>query len=289
MRRTRFTFIAATATGDFANPNIQNLSGNYTGSATVGDLIVPGTLALTAEGDLTTGNLSAGTSLVLYATGNLSVPNITLTDPTGAASFDTTGVANFTGTVSSPTIYVTSGDINIASGASLGVLGVTQNLSFSAVTDQPVYIGAGLQPPAGAYVLNENGDIHASQITVSSFSPTNASTPDIYIGDVNIDGSQTPGGGTSSIIVSSFSGSVKILGTVHDQNAGASDSITFVTGNAFEVNTDTGRLAITDPSGNLTGSLVFESPNVWVADGSILQQLEADPNFCRTRQRAFVH
>ena len=52
-----------------------------------------------------------------------------------------------------------------------------------------------------------------------------------------------------------------------------------MTGNALEVNTDTGSIAITDPSSKITGSLTFESPNVWVADGSILSQLESNPNY----------
>ena len=46
------------------------------------------------------------------------------------------GAANFYGTVSAPDITVTSGDINVAEGAQLGVWGVTDNLTFNAVTDR---------------------------------------------------------------------------------------------------------------------------------------------------------
>jgi len=48
------------------------------------------------------------------------------------------GLADFQGTVASPTIAVTSSDINIADGAGLGVNGVTSLITFNAVSEPEV-------------------------------------------------------------------------------------------------------------------------------------------------------
>jgi hypothetical protein len=262
-----------------ASPDIVNLTVGFSGVATVGDLTAPGTLDISAEGNLTTGDLSAGTELIAYSSGNLAVGNATLTGSSGSASFDAQGTATFNGIVSAPNIYVTSADIDVVSGAWLGVQGVTKSLVLTAVTNLPVYLGNGMETQSGAYVLNEDGDIHAKRIVIQSVSASDGPSPDIYIGDVKIDGSQTSGGGTSSVIVDSYNGSIKLLGNVSYINAGPSDSLTLDSGKAVEVDTDTASYVMTGPSGNLAGSLIFDTPNAWITSGAILQQLEQNPNF----------
>jgi filamentous hemagglutinin family protein len=262
-----------------AQPDITNLIGEFTGDYTVTDLTIPGDLQLIGGGNLTAGNLTAGTSLSLYANGDLSVQDATVTGAGGSATFIAGGTANFHGIVNAGNIFVDSADIDIFSGASLGVLGVTQLVGLVSVNDNPMYIGAGLTPPAGAYTLNEAGDIHGHTITVTALSATDTPTPDIIIGDVKVDGSQTVGGGITNVIVGTSNGSIKVEGAIRFINTGASDSLTLNAGNAVEVNTDTGSLAMTDPAGNLGAGLVLDAPNLWIASQSILSQLEADPNF----------
>jgi len=182
--------------------------------------------------------------------------------------------------VSAPSIAVTSGDIDIATGASVGVQGVTNYVNFNAYTNQPVYIGSGLQVPTGAYALNEDGDIHGKSVTVTSSSTDDGPSPDIIIGDVKIEGSQTSGGGVGNIFVDSYSGSIKVEGDVRFINAGASDSMTLVAGKNIEVNTDSGSLVMLDTSGEkLAGTLLLNAPNIWITDAAILTKLESDPNY----------
>ena len=55
-----------------AHPTVTNLAEHVTGDFTTGDLSVPGFLSLTSGGNLTAGNVSAGTVLTLVADGDLS-------------------------------------------------------------------------------------------------------------------------------------------------------------------------------------------------------------------------
>ena len=177
-----------------ASPAINNFQGIFTGDFSFSNLSVPGSILLTASGNLTVDNFTAGNSVALYSSGDLAAGNVTVTGANGTASFSTPGLANFTGTVSAPDILVISGDINIASGAAVGVKGVTQSLDLTAVTHTAVYIGGGLNPPSGAYVFNEQGKVYAQSVTIASVSASDSnSTPDIYIGDAKIDGSLTTG------------------------------------------------------------------------------------------------
>ena len=68
-----------------------------------------------------------GASLAIDSGGDFALGDVTLT---GAADLTAAGIANFFGTLSAPTITVTSGDINIVSGASLGVMGLTELLTL---------------------------------------------------------------------------------------------------------------------------------------------------------------
>jgi len=55
--------------------------------------------------------------------------------------------------------------------------GVTELLTLNAVTDGAVYIGDGLSPPAGSYVLNEDGDLHGDTIIINASTPIMQITP----------------------------------------------------------------------------------------------------------------
>ncbi len=110
--------------------------------------------SITINGPVSTGMMqaAAGTTLTLGAV-----------DASQSVDVSAGGLADFEGTVSAPTITVTSGDINVAAGASLGVYGITDLLTLNAVSDQPIVLGSGAETAAGQYVLNEAGDIQSSQ------------------------------------------------------------------------------------------------------------------------------
>ena len=131
---------------------------------------------------------------------------------------------------------MTSGDINIAQGASLGVTGITNLLTFNAVSTTPIYIGENLSAPPGSYVFNEDGDTHSANIVVNAWTPTElgldtittqsvTAEPDIVLGDLHIEGSQTSGGGVGHVTFNTDS-SIKVLGGVDFVKAAASDSLT---------------------------------------------------------------
>src|SRR4029079_17906082 len=239
-----FTFFASDVVGDNAHPIVNNVFGEFSGDATVNDINIPGSLQLIADGNLThTGTLS-GSSVYLYALGNLAVEDVTATDPTGSAFFYADKLATFTGTVSAPSIFVTSGDIDVVAGALLGVNGVTQTLALNGFNDLGVYIGD-LEAPAGAYTFNEDGDLNARTITFNAEPVSDGPSPDIFVGDAHIDGSATAGGGVTNVILGSYSGSIHLNGAISWTNAGANDSLTLNAGNNIEVNTDTASYVMT--------------------------------------------
>ncbi len=209
-------------------------------------------IRFTTAGDMTLGNLGATNSIDLTAG----------------------GLATFNGTASSPTITVTSSDIDVASGASLGVSGVTNLLTLNALSNgQPIILGNGAAAP-GQYQLDEDGNIRATSVVLNAL----GSAPDVQVFDATIEGSTTSGGGVSNLTLNT-AGSVFVNGLVDFINAGANDTLTINAGNAIQVNTDTGGIQITNSSGALAGILALNANNVWVASGALLSQLQADVNF----------
>jgi hypothetical protein len=62
-------------------------------------------------------------------------------------------------------------------------------------------------------------------------------------------------------------------------NAGPSDSLTINAGQAIEIITDTGGIIMTATGGQLAGTLALTAHDIWIANQSIIDQLEANPNF----------
>ena len=173
---------------------------------------VPTGGAITINGPITTGRMQAAAGTTL-----------TLGDVTASQSAELSagGLADFQGMVSSPDITVTSGDINVGLGASLGVSGVTNLLTLNAVSDGvPVIIGdTGAAPAPGQYQLDaEQGDIRADAIVINAFDANGGAAPDVLVGDVMIEGSDTPGGGNGSVTVNT-DGSILVQGHVDFVNA----------------------------------------------------------------------
>ena len=223
------------------------------GSVKINGAVTTGTLQAAAGTGLTLSTVTAG-SLVDVSAG---------------------GLADFEGKVSAPKITVTSADINIAAGASLGVFGVTNLLTLNAVSNQPIIIGHGGTSAAGQYVLDEAGDMQAASLIINALGSAGGVAPDVHVFSVNIDGSQTSGGGFGSVALNT-AGSIVIGGAVKFANAGASDSLMLDAGKNVEVITDTGSIAMADSSGALFGALTLSGENVWIADQSIISALESD-------------
>jgi len=183
------------------------------------------------------------------------------------------GLATFNGTASSPTITVTSSDIDVASGASLGAAGITNLLTLNALDNgQAIVLGDGPAAP-GQYHFDEDGNIRATSVV---FNALNGG--DIQVFDADIDGSATSGGGVTNVTLNT-GGVVLVNGLVNWINAGANDTLTINAGNLIRVDTDTGGIQMTNSAGNLAGILALTANNVWVGNGALLSQLAANLNF----------
>ncbi|MEO7277847.1 MAG: hypothetical protein ABIW33_07485, partial [Sphingomicrobium sp.] len=218
-----------------------------------GDLNASGNLTLNSGGDFTIDSATVGGTVDLYAG----------------------GLANFYGIVSAPTITVTSSDINIAAGASLGGYGITDLVTLNSTNANGMFVGAQTGEFSG-YYLNENGDIQSASVVLNSVSNT-------YLGSLEIQG--TDGGvtdGTGAVTVNA-AGSIFVTGLVDYYNVGAGDTLTLNAGQNIEVNTDTGGIFMTTYGPNespvLSGELTLNADNIWVASDAILSQLYEDPNF----------
>ena len=70
-----------------------------------------------------------------------------------------------------------------------------------------------------------------------------------------------------------------VEGNLEFRNLGAGNSLTINAGQNIEVNTDTGSIAMLGTGDALGGTLNLNAANVWIAQQSILTQLEANPNY----------
>jgi filamentous hemagglutinin family protein len=248
-------FLAAGGPDDFDPAQVLSSSPVATGgSITFGGPVSTGKVQAAAGTGLNVGNMTAASSVDLRAG----------------------GLASFSGTVSAPNITVTSADIDVADGASLGVFGVTNLITLNARNDDIVIGGEG-EGDEGEYYLSEDGDIESNSLVVNAVS-SGEGAPDVSVLDVEIEGSQTAGGGISHVTVNT-GGSIVVSGDVNYVNAGAADSLTLNAGERIEVVTDTGSIMMTNSAGQLSGSLSLKAHDVWVASQSLLDQLEADPDF----------
>ncbi len=216
-----------------------------------------------------------GDIIGLHGSEYLSVSDVTASQ---SATFTTDGLATFTGVVSAPTITVTSSDIDIFGDGSLGVYGTTNLITLNALSNgEPIIIGEAEGGEGAQYVLNDV-EIETDALVINAIGGGEGGAPDVHIFNVEIDGSQTAGGGLHAVTLNT-DGSVMVNGVIDYANAGANDSLTINAGETIAINTDTGGIQITNPGGSLTGTLTLAADNIWVASGTLLDQLLANPNF----------
>ena len=214
-------------------------------------------------------------NVTAHSGGDIALGDVNLS---GTADLTAFGTVNFYGILSAPLITVTSSDINIPLGGSLGVQGVTNLITLDATSDSIFIGGTEGDSAAGEYHLAEAGDIASDSAIINAVGTGQGPAPDINLLDLQIEGSQTVGRGVGDVTINS-GGSILVHGLVNFINAGPEDSLTLNAGNAIEVVTDTGGISMTNSSGVLAGSLTLGAPDIWVASQSIIDQLEADPNF----------
>jgi hypothetical protein len=175
---------------------------------------------------------------------------------------------------------LTSADIDVVGGASLGQAGLTQLLTLNAVSSGPaIVLGAGDGVVAGQYQLSEAGDIRADTLVINAIGAGESGAPDILMLNAGIDGSNTAGGGISHVALNT-AGSVLVRGAVLVSNAAATDSLTINAGDSIQINTSSGgRIAIAGSNGAPSGVLALNANKIWSGDQSLLQQLATNPDF----------
>jgi hypothetical protein len=233
-----------------------------------------------AGNDLFTGDLDAGTTVDLTAGNNVAVNNV---DAGTSAEFTADGVAIFLGTVSAPTITVTSADIDIV--GQLGVHGVTDLVTLNAVSDgAPILIGGEqsdltTQAEGLQYWLADDEEIQGDTIIFNAFGEGGIPTPDVLVSDFEIEGSQLPGGGAHHVELNT-DGDVLFSGTLAYTSAAATDEL-LINARNIEVNTSQGgRIAMVDSSLEApSGILELNADNIWVGDQTLLDNLNEDANF----------
>ena len=245
------------------------------GAMQVGNASAGQSIALSG-GDVIAGNLDAGTTASIDADGDFSVGEVSA----NAATFAAGGLADFQGVVGATTITVTSGDINIADGGSVGVDGITDLITFNAVSDGSEVIlgGDGTEGAEGQYQLAEDGDIVATAVVLNAVAAEGAPAPDIRVLDAEIDGSQTSDGGVASVTLNTDA-NVFVEGQVTFAGAAATDTIAINAGETIQVITDTGGIVMTDSDGDVSGILELTAHDIWVADQATLDQIAANPTF----------
>ena len=252
------------------------------------NITVAGDLYIDASGYITlsdddTGAISADEAF-LNAGIDLDIDNLT-----GLTALDLTAgeLANFHDLTVAPTITVTSRDIFIADFASIGQYGTTNLVTLNAVGNE-IYIGTpqAAELPFGTYILDEDGDIFATNLVINAVGDIEAFTPTIFLGDAEMEGtlfsSQSEPYGTASIQINT-PGSIIVNGLVDYYNLAPTDTLALNAGEDIIVDTDTGKIQMSAPnqfeSFSPSGQLALSATNIWVAQSAIISQLEADPNF----------
>ncbi|HEX8667583.1 MAG TPA: hypothetical protein VF727_04330 [Allosphingosinicella sp.] len=259
-----------------AGGSIQFLAG---GDGTGGGAIHGGDIDLSGAGVTSDLAIAAERTLTVAA-----AEHFELGDVSAGQSMQLTagGTANFLGLASAPQISVTSGDIDIEEGGQLGEAGITQTLSLTARSGEPVIVGGDEADDEGDDIYHlsqgEAGQIEAQAIVFTAAGTGDAQAPDILLRNLTIGGSQTEGGGVGHVEVNT-GGSVVVEGQVLYGDAGAQDSLSINAGGNIEVITPTGGIALVNGSDAPTGTLELSADNVWVGSEELIGKLRQNPGY----------
>ncbi len=196
------------------------------------------------------------------------------------------GTAAINGIWSSPDIFLVSADINITTNGRIDG-GTNGQIVLNAVsTDGPALIGDGLTGDGYALSNAEFGRISGGDITIAVGG--SGGDADTLIGDLTLTGPlagsnvESSDGGVHFITLQedglALDGTLRIVGDVVATGFGAENYLAFYTQN-FELDAATGSISITGSGNALAGILELYASRIHVAEGSLLDQLAANPQF----------
>lgn len=195
------------------------------------------------------------------------------TSATGALSVTAGGMARFGAAAVGRGVTVTSADIDLQAGGSLGNAGT----DFVALRPQPganpTVLGGASQAAGYTLTQDEAARIRAGVLRVAPLAGQGSA--DVIVRNLSLAGS---GAGVSAFEVAA-PGSVRVEGALLLGGAGAADRIGITAGGRVEVVTGGGSIRVRDAAGAPGGSLSIAAADIWVTDAALGGQLAADPNF----------
>jgi hypothetical protein len=242
---------------------------------------VPTGGSITINGGVTTGLFQAA------AGDNLS------TRPITAGQIDASAGDNATidGLWSSPDVLLASGNIDITANGRIDA-GNEGLITLNAVsTNGPALIGDGLSGTGYALSNAEFGRVSGGLIRIAVGG--SGGDADTLIGDLTITGPlagsniESSDGGVEFITLqedgAALDGTLRVVGDVMATGFGPDNYLGFYTQN-FELDAATGTISLAGTGGALAGTLELYASRIHVAEGSLLDQLAANPQFAGYRQ-----
>ncbi|MEO7410472.1 MAG: hypothetical protein ABIU10_04025 [Sphingomicrobium sp.] len=233
--------------------------------------------SITINGPVTTGRFQAA------AGDNLSTRAINANQIEASAGDN----ATIDGAWRSPSVLLASGDINITANGSIDA-GADGLITLNAIrTDgAATLIGDGLTGTGYALSNAEFGRLSGG--TIRMIVGGNGGDAETRIGDLTITGPlagsniESNDGGVEFITLqedgAALDGTLRIVGDVVATGFGAENYLGFYTQN-FELDAATGSISITSSGNALSGILELYASRIHVAEGSLLDQLAANPQF----------
>lgn len=200
------------------------------------------------------------------------------------------GTATVDGTWTVPDVTLVSRDINITANGRIDG-GSTGAILLNSIHENGALIGDELTGSGYALSNAEFGRISGGDITIAVGG--HGADADTLIGDLTITGPlagsniESNDGGVHFVTLSEsgseFDGTMRIVGDVVATGFGADNYLAFYTQN-FELDAATGLISITGSGGALAGTLELYASRIHVAQGSLLDQLAANPQFAGYRE-----
>ena len=208
--------------------------------------------------------------------------NATLAQTNALATLNVTagGIARFSAAATGGQINVSSADIDVAAGASVGGAGTTLvSLQVQPNANETI-LGGAAQGPGYTLTQAEAGRLQGNVVRVSA--PGGAAGPAgssrIAVRDTTL----------SAAAVQAFEivtpGIVRVDGALVLANAGAANRIGIAADTRLEVVTPGGGVRVRDATGAPAGTLTLAAGDIWATDGQTLGQLAADPSFAGRNQ-----
>ncbi|WP_336957864.1 hypothetical protein [Sphingobium aquiterrae] len=295
---------AIAVTGNIASASAVTASGRSLALNAAGPLIVAqlnataGNAAVTTAGALVVGSGTATGDLALSGAtslqaANLSATNIDITSSGGATALTgpvtagnalriaARGTASFAGQVAGQTIIVGSGDITIATGASLSSAGV---LTLNATDSQrATYIGGADTTLGYSLSGNEIARLFAGSIAVaaprvaalSGASLGSTRAPDVVIGSFTLNAGSGGAIGQNGTLTIATPGKLRVNGDVRITGLGAQGGLTLAADEALEVIAGSGTIDLRDGNGGLAGLLSLRSADIIAATAAAIADVAA--------------